>query len=281
MEITSLVILLSIPELIQAIGLPNQHQVACEHSLNNAIHLRCPCGKVLYVQAANYGRLDKETCGYHDNEQCRATRAVDIVRNHCNGKQKCDVRAHNGVFGDPCRGVPKYLEVIYDCVSSGLRSEIVCESQKSNIRCLPGHKLALVGVDYGRHDEITCPSPAMYNLTCHSNVAMKKLLHCNGKESCNLVAKNSVFGNPCLGTYKYLEVRYRCEKTKIIVCESHNSKYKECEFGGTFDTITLIQQKSQANCIHGLRFGINGNRVWVDQACQGTFRLSKTVCDDE
>lgn len=34
---------------------------------------------------------------------------------------------------------------------------------------------------------------------------------CNGKNSCTIRASNSVFGDPCGGTYKYLEVAYVCE----------------------------------------------------------------------
>lgn len=37
------------------------------------------------------------------------------------------------------------------------------------------------------------------------------LYSCNGKNSCTIRASNSVFGDPCVGTYKYLEVSYVCE----------------------------------------------------------------------
>ena len=32
-------------------------------------------------------------------------------RNSCDGKTSCTLRADNGIFGDPCGGVEKYLEV--------------------------------------------------------------------------------------------------------------------------------------------------------------------------
>ncbi|PWA29456.1 hypothetical protein CCH79_00017093, partial [Gambusia affinis] len=35
---------------------------------------------------------------------------------------------------------------------------------------------------------------------------------CNGKQSCSIRAANSVFGEPCAGTYKYLEVEYKCQQ---------------------------------------------------------------------
>lgn len=34
---------------------------------------------------------------------------------------------------------------------------------------------------------------------------------CNGKNNCTISATNSVFGDPCGGTYKYLEVAYICQ----------------------------------------------------------------------
>lgn len=33
---------------------------------------------------------------------------------------------------------------------------------------------------------------------------------CNGKNSCVVSVSNSVFGDPCVGTFKYLEVAYTC-----------------------------------------------------------------------
>lgn len=34
---------------------------------------------------------------------------------------------------------------------------------------------------------------------------------CNGKNSCTVRVSNSVFGEPCVGTYKYLDVAYVCD----------------------------------------------------------------------
>ena len=34
---------------------------------------------------------------------------------------------------------------------------------------------------------------------------------CNGKKSCEIEAKNKVFGDTCGGTYKYLEVVFECK----------------------------------------------------------------------
>uniref|UniRef100_A0A3B5R434 SUEL-type lectin domain-containing protein n=1 Tax=Xiphophorus maculatus TaxID=8083 RepID=A0A3B5R434_XIPMA len=89
--------------------------VACEGTV-----ARLHCGKAIYVTSATYGRTDKKTCS--------ARRPADQLKNTessvfpeglsnwiCNGKQWCKVKASNYVFGDPCYGTYKYLEVEYIC----------------------------------------------------------------------------------------------------------------------------------------------------------------------
>lgn len=40
---------------------------------------------------------------------------------------------------------------------------------------------------------------------------------CEGKQSCIINPANSVFGNPCPGTEKYVHVDYHCMKRKYKV----------------------------------------------------------------
>jgi hypothetical protein len=71
------------------------------------------------------------------------------------------------------------------------------------------------GTNYGRsqpYNEI-CPysGGASPDITCQSNKSfnvVKKL--CNGKQHCEINPTNDVFGDPCVGTYKYLKVNYMC-----------------------------------------------------------------------
>ena len=37
---------------------------------------------------------------------------------------------------------------------------------------------------------------------------------CDSKGSCSIPANNQVFGDPCYGTHKYLEVHYQCVKSQ-------------------------------------------------------------------
>lgn len=53
---------------------------------------------------------------------------------------------------------------------------------------------------------------------------------CNGKNSCTISASNSVFGDPCYGTYKYLEVSYVCDCKYLFSSVSANSQSSHTEF---------------------------------------------------
>ncbi|KAM9350787.1 L-rhamnose-binding lectin SML-like [Symphorus nematophorus] len=90
--------------------------VACEHTWAK---LQCGRGRYIFVIRANYGRHDRTTCAYKrppcqvQNVYC--SRPTYIVAKRCNGKNHCAVKASNSVFGDPCWGTYKYLEVVYTC----------------------------------------------------------------------------------------------------------------------------------------------------------------------
>ena len=47
------------------------------------------------------------------------TPAENIVKQRCNGKKRCSVAAKSYLFGDPCKGVNKYLQVTYTCITAG------------------------------------------------------------------------------------------------------------------------------------------------------------------
>lgn len=39
---------------------------------------------------------------------------------------------------------------------------------------------------------------------------------CNLKPSCSIGSNNGVFGDPCVGTYKYTEIHYQCIQCKFL-----------------------------------------------------------------
>ena len=92
-------------------------EVACE---GNVLSLQCEF--MIEIQSANYGRTvpDSEQCSFgrpHENKvDCVNREALAIVEEACNNRSACTVSAGNGVFGDPCTGTYKYLEVKYRCI---------------------------------------------------------------------------------------------------------------------------------------------------------------------
>lgn len=90
--------------------------VACEHQL---MKLDCPNGATIQIHSASYGRKSRTICSNGSNTDqtvtCHSASSLQKVRGKCDGNQRCSVFASNSVFGDPCHGVFKYLDVQYSC----------------------------------------------------------------------------------------------------------------------------------------------------------------------
>ncbi|KAG8003040.1 L-rhamnose-binding lectin SML, partial [Nibea albiflora] len=176
--------------------------VICEDSL---AQLTCDQGQVIIVYGAYYGRRDQTTCSYQrpasqiQNVYC--SEPMSKVSKSCNGKDSCIIKASNSVFGDPCVGTYKYLEVAYTCQ---------CE----------GQVISVYSANYGRRDRTICshgrPHSQVQNVHC-SRPTNQVAQSCNGRSSCAVKASNSIFGDPCYGTFKYLEVFYTCQSEGQVI----------------------------------------------------------------
>ena len=86
-----------------------------------------------------------------------------------------------------------------------------------NLKCSNStHKLTVKWANYGRTSQTRCKQGHHKNATaktnCGASNSLKKVKDaCNGRNSCSVQADNNTFGEPCHGTYKYLEVKYVCE----------------------------------------------------------------------
>lgn len=102
------------------------------------------------------------------------------------------------------------------------RSFIICENHKGIISCPNGKIIHVLNATYGRLDRETCPDDPITSTNCRSRNSLKLVQDkCNGKSNCELHASTSEFGDPCHGTYKYLEVKYRClEYISLGKCEN-------------------------------------------------------------
>ncbi|XP_043959361.1 L-rhamnose-binding lectin CSL3-like [Gambusia affinis] len=236
--------------------------VACEGRL---ARLHCGEGQAIYVTRATYGRTEKKTCragrpaDQLENTECSTD--TEEVGERCNGKQWCKVKASDYVFGDPCYGTYKYLEVEYICygtlfpvspaaavilhhnkmkfvlftlflcgfvleINAGrgfqkpkktrsfaeLRTIVACEGSEAQLVCV-NETIFVISATFGRSDHTTCSDGIPDDQTEKTDCSMRADLvfqRCDGESMCTVFASSSVFGDPCVGTYKYLDVVYLC-----------------------------------------------------------------------
>ncbi|XP_071151653.1 L-rhamnose-binding lectin ELEL-1-like [Mytilus edulis] len=96
--------------------------------------------------------------------------------------------------------------------SSVSANVIVCEGKLAYIKCSYPSKIKVSSATYGRTtDKSIFPHPAIHTTDCRSSTSDSKVkAMCNGKRICRVKAGNGQFGDPCSGTHKYLEVKYKC-----------------------------------------------------------------------
>ncbi|XP_046870113.1 L-rhamnose-binding lectin CSL3 [Hypomesus transpacificus] len=152
------------------------------------------------------------------------------------------------------------------CMSTG--AVIICEGQRDFLNC--GRSLIkVVSAHYGRRNRVTCsagrPPSQISNINCINPIAYLLVAAlCNGEQSCSLFASNSVFSDPCVGTYKYLDVTYVCvPRRTTVICEGQQATLNcgssyihvvSANYGRT-DRVTCIagrppSQISNTNCLN-------------------------------
>ncbi|XP_067268625.1 rhamnose-binding lectin-like [Pseudorasbora parva] len=183
-------------------------------------YLKCENGKI-QINTANYGRTDKITCseGRPSNQlektNCYSPNALASVSKSCNGLKSCEVFVTHPVFTDPCIGIYKYLAISYFCLPPQTRSSLVCENVNNDLNCDVGTKIHIHSANYGRTDSSTCstgrPASQLAKTDCYALNSQTIVTNgCEGKNRCSISASNSVFSDPCVGTFKYLYISYSC-----------------------------------------------------------------------
>lgn len=92
------------------------------------------------------------------------------------------------------------------------KTVIVCEGGKLELRC-PDGKISIHEAVFGRTEGgNVCPHPQIKSTDCQSASSLTEVRSkCDGQKSCSITVSNGVFGgDPCPGTYKYLEVTFTC-----------------------------------------------------------------------
>uniref|UniRef100_A0A672KMR5 SUEL-type lectin domain-containing protein n=1 Tax=Sinocyclocheilus grahami TaxID=75366 RepID=A0A672KMR5_SINGR len=167
------------------------------------------------INTANYGRTDKIICSEGrpseqlQNTNCYSPNALAPVSKSCNGLESCEVFATHTVFTDPCFGIYKYLAISYFCLPPGVREYLLPDLLND------GTVIRIHSANYGRTDSSTCctgrPASQLAKTDCYAlNSQTVVTSGCEGKNSCSILASNSVFSDPCVGTFKYLYISYSC-----------------------------------------------------------------------
>ncbi|KAK9968275.1 hypothetical protein ABG768_002609 [Culter alburnus] len=112
---------------------------------------------------------------------------------------------------------------------------LTCEGGSAYLRCDLGF-IKVLKANYGRTDRTTCasgrPANQISNTHCFQGTSLHTMsTRCDGSKSCSVPAVNSIFSDPCYGTYKYLDVSYLCTPAKrSVTCENTQSTIF-CETG--------------------------------------------------
>lgn len=89
----------------------------------------------------------------------------------------------------------------------------MCQNYNLPISCAANKKISIKYGMFGRVSQAKCRSQYILSDNCMSNLnntlsTIKKI--CDLKSKCTVPVTQKVFGNPCSGIYKYLDVKYQC-----------------------------------------------------------------------
>uniref|UniRef100_A0A674EV43 SUEL-type lectin domain-containing protein n=1 Tax=Salmo trutta TaxID=8032 RepID=A0A674EV43_SALTR len=156
---------------------------------------------LIHIQRANYGRRQHDVCsiGRPDNQlkntNCLSQSSTSTM---CDGERQCIVKVSNSVFGDPFLYMSHTNAQIWPSFSSFSSSD--------------QGEIHIQRANYGRRQHDVCsigrPDNQLTDTNCLSQSSTSKMAE---RAPCIVKVSNSVFGDPCVGTYKYLDVAYTCD----------------------------------------------------------------------
>uniref|UniRef100_A0A671S713 SUEL-type lectin domain-containing protein n=1 Tax=Sinocyclocheilus anshuiensis TaxID=1608454 RepID=A0A671S713_9TELE len=166
---------------------------------------------VISVQLATFGRTSSQICSNFEYVVYPVVcLLISLSLNRCDGLRECEIGTQGLASKDPCFGTYKYYTTNYICIPMTwihLRNAIFFYLHVENC------KIQINTANYGRTDKTTCsegrPSSELLKVFV-SLIYILSLCRCEGKNSCSILASNSVFSDPCVGTIKYLYISYSC-----------------------------------------------------------------------
>ena len=192
--------------------------------------LKCPAGQMVKsIEFASYG-TPKGSCGSYSVSSCNSSKSLSVVKSSCIGNASCAIAASNNVFGDPCVGIRKKLVMQATCTDivvatptptptpapadTPSSSANICgnpeEGTTANIACPSGQTITkVVFASYGTPANGSCGSYSVNSCNASTSLSVVQSL-CVGKASCVFDINNDLFGDPCVGTGKYLTYEVQC-----------------------------------------------------------------------
>ncbi|XP_065141478.2 uncharacterized protein [Paramisgurnus dabryanus] len=267
------------------------HVFACE---SDTASIHCDQGRIK-VLSANYGRTNSATCSSGkpadqiSNVQCTQSSSLSVLASRCDEKQNCSISVNNTVFGEPCVGTYKYLDLSYVCIppSEVIQTENSCEGGTFGINCYKQF-IKVLSANYGRTNNETCstgrPADQISNVQCSQSSSLSLLANqCNGKQACSVSTSNTVFSEPCVGTYKYLNVSYICQPNnhfiKVSAANYGRTNNETCSTGrpaGQISNVQCFQNSSlsvlAAQCDGKQDCSIPATNTVFGDPCVGTYK---------
>ncbi|KAK3094143.1 hypothetical protein FSP39_024663, partial [Pinctada imbricata] len=100
-----------------------------------------------------------------------------------------------------------------------------CEGTSLTITCPSGSRVHIQEANYGRtgpSSDDPCGRPEDSNQNCREPDSLSIVRNeCEGQQTCTVAVNSGTFGgDPCPGTFKYLQVEYICSQ-RTIICETN------------------------------------------------------------
>nr|UTK45826.1 skin mucus lectin [Crepidula fornicata] len=178
----------------------------------------CGFGTYLVITGAFYGRGSASICdpANNPNVNCSSPQVAARLATRCQFSPDCLWDASSNRFTDTCPNVNKYLIVAYEC-RVGNPIHYACENDVLTVRCPSPKRIRVISATYGRHTNLVCNAnilgiTSVSNTNCHLSTSFSTVnATCYNQRTCRFVVNdNTLGGDPCVGTYKYLYVNHTC-----------------------------------------------------------------------
>lgn len=223
----------------------NQYANICE---GQGRTITCASNLVITVLSATYGRTDSKTCRSDkvSNTKCRLD-TTDVVREICEGNQRCRLHSSSIVFGDPCPGTDKYLAINYQCIAAD-NNECKSNPCKNNATCKD------------KFDGYICDClPGYSGINCQSDVNECSSNPCQNNGTCT----DKVNGYLCTCLFSFEGVNCQTSKnhcasipcqhggTCIDVVNGYICQCKPGYVGGNCEMVPVVKKCEKSSCENG------------------------------